>query len=492
MSLTDRLRGQYSPTLALSLFALIPYLLITSAGSLLEGEIVKDLQTTRVALGWASSMSTAGYAFGALFAGDLVQRRPRRTLFPIFAAMTLIGWLLAAFAGGPWMYGIGHVLAGLSTGMLLVVALPPVITGFRKKVTMSAGFINLGLFGAIAAGPVIGGLVAASVGWRALYFVLAGIALVALALSRSILEDNDPPKPDLPRDHVALGLAFLGTMLPFGAVAILASTGFGSAWFLVPLTIGLACFLGIFIWEELRDKPLVPIHQTLHTLPVMGTLIAAFAGGVFLAVLELTVARTMEMWQFSPLDTGLMFSPLLVGAALAALVLSKLFDTKYLPVLILAGMVLMIASGGVMLVAVEANQWPWVSVSTFLLGFGAGATVSPALFLAAFSLHSSLLPRVFAFIELVRSIGDFLMGPILLELAKTLSAPAKLNEAGVGTGIWIALGIGAAGTLLCVAMFRSAFKTLPQPQVQRWLEEDDAVAIESPGLFGMKKPAASD
>ena len=488
MSVSDRLRGQYPATLTIALVALIPYLLVTSASSLLEQEIATDLGAGQIALAWASSMSTAGYAFGALFAGDLVQRYQRRTLFPIFATMTLAGWLLAAFAHGPWMYGVGHVLAGTSTGMLLVVALPPVLTGFPYKVDFSAGFINLGLFGAIAAGPLVGGIVAASLGWRAFYFVLAAIAATALAFSRVVLEENDPPEPELKRDWGALVLSFFGTVLPFGAVAILGGADFGSPKFLVPLGIGLACFAAIFVYEEMQDAPLVPIHQTLHTLPIIGTLIAAFAGGVLLSITELTVARTMEIWHFSPLDTGLVFSPLLPGAGLAAMVLSKLFRSRWLPVLIAAGLVLMIASGALMVAATDARQWPLESVAAGLLGFGAGATVSPALFLAAFSLHSSLLPRVFAFIELVRSVGDFLMGPLLLQWAKTISGPARLAESGVATGLEIALGVGIGGTALCVAMFRSAYRGLPTPDVEAWLEDDDAVALPSPGIFGLPKP----
>ncbi|RPF71761.1 MFS transporter [Aurantiacibacter spongiae] len=480
---TDSLRGSYPATLAIALFALIPYLLVSSAGSLLEGQIQHDLEASRAALGWAGSLSTAGYAFGALFAGDLVQRHPRRRLLPLLALATCAGWLCAAIAQGPVAYVAGHVLAGLTTGMLLVVSLPPVITGFSEKVTISAGFISLGLFGAIAAGPMVGGLVAAGPGWRGFHLALAAIALSVAGFSRVVLRDNDPPNPELPRDYGALVLAFLGTVLPFSAVALLAGRSFGSAWFLVPLGIGLACFAGIFLYEERRQTPLVPIHKTIHTLPIIGTLIAAFAGGVFLSLLELSVGRTMQLWQFTPLKTGLTFSPLLLGAALAALILARLFRSRYLPVLILVGLVMMIGSGIMLIALASSSPWPWLSLALTLLGFGAGATVSPALFLAAFSLRSSLLPRVFAFIELVRSVGDFLMGPILRQYAATLAAPEPLTDHAVALSMAIALAVGVIGTIVCTVLFRAAFRRLPVPQVDTWLEEEDAVAIQSPDIF---------
>ncbi len=58
-----------------------------------------------------------------------------------------------------------------------------------------------------------------------------------------------------------------------------------------------------------------------------------------------------------------------------------------------------------------------------LNGVGIGAWVTPALFLAAFSLRSAGLQRVFAVLELLRAVAAFLVAPVLLHFAVTLAGP---------------------------------------------------------------------
>ena len=78
----------------------------------------------------------------------------------ITETVLIAGWILAAAAPGIIVYGTGFVLSGFATGMLLVIALPPAIRQFPpERVPLSAAFINVAFFGAIATGPLLGGLV---------------------------------------------------------------------------------------------------------------------------------------------------------------------------------------------------------------------------------------------------------------------------------------------------------------------------------------------
>ena len=56
-------------------------------------------------------------------------------------------------------YGVGRVLQGLMTGLLLVIALPPVIQRFPPpRMPTTAAAINIGFFGAVTVGPLLGGI----------------------------------------------------------------------------------------------------------------------------------------------------------------------------------------------------------------------------------------------------------------------------------------------------------------------------------------------
>ncbi len=478
------LRGNYALVLAITLFALVPYLIATSATELLREAIVRDTGISKAMLGLTTSLATAGYAFGALLAGDIGLRFHRRPLFALFTGSAALAWTLTVSGLGPAVFAIGFVLAGLSTGLLLVVALPPCFQHFPVgRLPVTAVFVNIALFGGIAAGPLMAGLADTGFGWRALFAGFAIIAALACLMSRVVLPHEEPPQPGLAFDWRVVALSAGATVLPFGAVAFLPATGFTSPLFLAPLGIGLACFAAIFIVEDRAREPLIKVRQMLHTLPIIGTIIASFAGGVFLTLLTLSLQRLTQIWGWSAGEAGLAFWPLLPGALLASVVIYFVFRTRYLPIMILCGMSVTAVAGGMLMAAQGPDQAGLVTAGSALLGFGAGSTVSPALFLAAFSVPSNLLGRVFAFIELVRSVGDFLIGPVLAQFAILIASGDTITTKSVDITLGIAVAMGAGTILFCAIAFLTAYRRLPVPQLKRWLEGDDAVAIDSPPVL---------
>src|SRR5437588_5820553 len=102
----------------------------------------------------------------------------------LYAALLVLGSVLSAAAQDPAMFIAGHVIQGLSTSLLLIAAVPPLAIGFpAHKLRDTAVIMNMCIFGAVALGPFIGGLQAESNAWRPLFWIVAGIALVARVLS---------------------------------------------------------------------------------------------------------------------------------------------------------------------------------------------------------------------------------------------------------------------------------------------------------------------
>jgi hypothetical protein len=164
-----------------------------------------------------------------------------------------------------------------------------------------------------------------------------------------------------------------------------------------------------------------------------------------------------------------------------------LLRTRYLPILILGGMLALIGGGSLLIAASPAAANSIASLAGIgLLGLGAGATVSPALFVTGFALSSNILGRVLALVELVRSAGDFLLGPVLLQLAHTASGASAsggnaLSEAGTRHELGVTLLLMTGATALCVALYLMGSDELPQPDIRGWLQGDEP-AICSPPL----------
>jgi hypothetical protein len=156
-----------------------------------------------------------------------------------------------------------------------------------------------------------------------------------------------------------------------------------------------------------------------------------------------------------------------------------LFKTRFTPLLVFAGL-LALSAGAVVFTGVASGGDAIVLVGSGLVGLGVGASVSPALFLAGFSLKSPQLPRVFALIELLRAVAAFMIAPIALHIAQTVGGSP---EVGTRTALWICFGLTLAGAVVAAYIYLAGRARLQAPDLEPWLE-GERPAIESPPLGG--------
>jgi MFS family permease len=477
--------GIYGISLLTAILALVPYIIVTSAYTFYRKQVSHDIGAAPTALEIIDGLSTAGYAFGALLGGDLIQRFRQRRLFLSCEALFVASCALAAAAHGIGVYGAGCILQGLTTGLLLVIALPPVIRRFPpQRMPTTAAAINIGFFGAVTVGPLLGGVTAYGHAWRIFYAVLGGVGCVTMLLALLTLPDTEPPDPRMRLDLVAIALGVPATFLPFWAVAELTGPGFASPLFIVPITVGLACFVALLLVEYHREEPLAPVKQMWHTLPIIGTLAAMIGGATFFTLLMLAQQYLVRIEHRSMLQAGLTFWPQVLGVIITASLLGLLLRTRALPLLVLGGMLVLIGAAALLLTLPSGpDARTTVLAAAGLLGLGAGATVSPGLYLAAFSLPSSIVGRAFALVELVRSVADFILAPVMLGIARAASGAMHPDAAGLHFSIWLTLGTATALTAAGVVLYVLGGAGLPRPDLAAWIERDQP-AIGSPALAG--------
>lgn len=475
--------GIYAVSLLTAILSLIPYIIVTSAYTLFRKQVSHDIGAGRTGLEIINGLSTAGYAFGALLGGDLINRFQQRPLFLICEGLFVVSCALAAAATSGVMYGAGRVLQGLMTGLLLVIALPPVIQRFPpQRMPSTAAAINIGFFGAVTVGPLLGGITAFEHAWRLFYAALGGLGCVTWLLALLTLPDAEPPKPDMRFDLAAIALGLPATVLPFWAVGELTGPGFASPLFIWPLTVGIICFVALLLVEYHRKEPLAPVKQMWHTLPIVGTLAAMIGGAAFFTLLMLAQQYLLRVEHLSMLAGGLAFWPQVVGVIITASLLGLLLRTRMLPFLVLCGMLVLIGACALLLtLRPGSDSRTTVLAAALLLGLGAGATVSPGLYLAGFSLPSRIVGRTFALVELVRSVADFILAPLMLAVAQVASGALEPNARGLHFSLWVTLGVTSVLTLAGVALYLLGGVGLPRPDLVAWIEHNRP-AIGSPPL----------
>ena len=479
------LAGRCPFVATMAILALVPYLTLSSALSPLTQFIEHDLHMGPQTLALGLGMGNAGYAVGTVLAVLFAQHFPQRLMLVIYSTLALIGTVLVASAQDPAMFIAGHILQGLCTSLLLIAAVPPLALGFgAEKLKYTAVIMGMWIFGAVAAGPVFGGIQANAHALRPLLWVAAVSALVVVLVV--LTYDHTPPaNRQAPKDPVAIGLAAAGSIAAFFGASELATHPFLSAETAIPRFGGLLLILTLITWETRSRNPLLPLGPLLEsTIPVSGVVIALCAAAASVSVSDLTLSLVTV--QHGALHAGLLFLPELAGALISAFALGKVLETKYLQHLPIVGMAFLAAGIGVFLIKVPSSPGLTL-VGSGLTGLGLGATVAPALFASGFSLPATNLQRVFAMVELLRGVAAFMIAPIFVHFATTVGGS---SAAGTRDALWISLAIVVGGSALAAFLYFAGGARPRTPHMTTFLN-GEGPAWPSPPLFGRLRGAPS-
>jgi MFS family permease len=469
----------YRSAVALVLLALTPFLVLSSAIFPLQEVLEKGTGLSERGLELTNGMANAAYCFGTVLAVQLLQRLPARRLLLAFAALFLAASLLAAWAPTPALFATGHVVQGLTTSLMLIAAVPPLVIGWPvERLRPTAVTMNLAIFGAVALGPVVGNFCAGHESWRPLFWIVAGLGAGALLFVLLTWEDKPPQDEEAPVDVVSIALAAAGCFAAFFGVSHLAEHRFLDLVVILPLLLGTALLIALIVHQYTVSDPLMPVKRLAHTIPVAAIAIAMAAGAASVTLVELT-GSALELQKADPLHSAVLFLPELGGAIFTAFLFGAIFFTRFVPALAFCGLLVLVGAGTI-LTGVATGGDATVLAGSGVLGLGVGASVSPALFSTGFSLPSGQLPRIFALVELLRGVAAFLAAPLLLHLSETAgSKPA----AGIKTAVWATTGIAALGAVFAAAVFLSGRARLERPDLERWLEGEEP-ALHSPPLGG--------
>jgi hypothetical protein len=345
--------------------------------------------------------------------------------------------------------------------------------------------VNVCVFGAVALGPVVGGIQASAHAWRPLFWIIAAIALAALVLSVLTFQDAPPVDPRRKWDPLALGLAASGCAAAFFGASELLAHRFLDAITFVPLVGGLALIVILLVAEYRGRCALLNVRPLVSTLPATGILAAICAAAASVSAIALSGVWLAH--RYPPLHAGLLYLPEFFGAALSAIAFGFAFRTRWLHYQVLAGMIFL-SAGVVVIGRVLPPTNALALIGSGLIGLGVGSSVVPALFIAGFSLPNSNLQRVFAIIELLRAVAAFMIAPILLHFAFTIGQSVS---SGTTSALWICFGISAGGALVGVCLYTLGGVRPLAPSLERWFGGQEPGWYSPPLLARIRRRTTS-
>ena len=443
-------RGRWWPLVAICTGTFMLLIDITIVNVALP-EVSRDLDTSFAQLQWVVDVYALGLASMVLGAGSLADLYGRRRIYLVGLLVFAFASLACGLAPNAELLIAARAVQGLGGAAMFATTIALVNTSYQGRDRGTAFGVWGAVVGAAAAlGPLVGGALT-ELSWRWIFFVNLPLCVFAVVLTLMVLAEArqpDAPRPDIP----GIALFTLGAgALVFGLIRA-ASDGWAqpAAW--APLAAGLVLLVGWVAVERRRRAPMLDMalfRSRSFTGIMLGALLLNFAAFASLIYATLWL-QSIE--GFSPLQSGLVFVPVSATSFVVALFAGRALTGRP-PRFVLAGGLLLIGIGGLLLAVVDAGRsWAVLLPGLTVLGVGIGIcnpTVASAALNAVPRERSGMASGA---VNTARQLG-FAIGIAVLGGVFTAGAGTALREGGAADAgsLAIALSAGQAPRLLAEA-----------------------------------------
>ncbi|MFI8340172.1 MFS transporter [Streptomyces sp. NPDC085639] len=338
----------------------------------------RDLDASVSGLQWSIDAYTLVLASLLMLAGSTADRIGRRKVFVAGLVAFTVGSLLCSLAPSlDWLI-VFRMVQAVGGAMLNPVAMSIITNTFTDPAERARAIGVWGAVGGIsmAAGPLIGGVLVDSVGWRSIFLINLPIGLAALALTLRHIQESRAARPRRPDPlGQVLVIALLGS-LTYGIIEAPAA-GWRSPLIMGCAVVAVASFVGLLIHEPRCKEPLIDL-RFFRSAPFSGATViaisafAGLAGFLFLNTLYLQDVRGL-----SALHAGLYMLPMAGLTVLFAPLAGRLVGSRGPRICLLIAGVSMAASGLLFALFEAETSNPLLFTGYMLFGLGFGMVNAP-------------------------------------------------------------------------------------------------------------------
>jgi DHA2 family methylenomycin A resistance protein-like MFS transporter len=349
-------------------------------------QIAGEFATPTSALQWIIDAYSLAFATLLLTAGVAGDRFGSRRIFLAGLALFAVASLACGLAPSVSALIAARAAQGMGGALILPTSLALIAHACGDnepaRIRMIGWWSASGAL-AVAAGPVIGGLIISGLGWRPIFLVNLPLCVLGAWLTWSKVAETET-HVDGRFDLAGLIAAALALFVLTGAVIEAGAWGWADPWVLAGFCgaaiIGLA-FLKI---EAATAKPMLP----LGLLRSPGFSAAAFVGAVisltFFGLVFVLSLYFQQIRGYSPAVAGLAFLPLTAIITLANVASGQLSARIGFRLPMVAGMLIAATGNGLLLFhRLDSNaSFPIIAVGLLLISTGTGVA-APAMVAAA-------------------------------------------------------------------------------------------------------------
>lgn len=290
--------------------------------------IHRDLGASITGLQWVIDAYTMVVASLLMMAGSMADRFGRRRVFQTGLVIFMLGSLLCSLAPDIHALIVFRVLQALGATMLNPVAMSIIANTFHEPKARARA---IGIWGAVAGvsmalGPLIGGALTQSIGWRSIFWINLPIGTAAMVLAVLYIPES---KAAQARRVDPLGQALVFIALAALTYAVIEGPHIG--WH-TPIIIGLfvlsaLAVIGLVACEPRRKEPLIDLRFFRSAPFSSATVIAICSFSAFSGFLFLNAIYLQEVRGYSAFQTGLCTLPMALATILCSPFSGRLIGT---------------------------------------------------------------------------------------------------------------------------------------------------------------------
>ncbi|MER5890580.1 MFS transporter [Streptomyces sp. NPDC001941] len=352
-------------------------------------DMAASLGSTFSGLQWVIDVYALVLAALLLGAGAAADQLGRRRAYLAGTGLFALASLACGLASSTGALVAARAVQGLGAAAMFATTLSLLGAAYQGR----RRSVALGVWGAVsgaaaALGPVLGGVLTQSFGWRWIFFVNLPVAAVAMALTLRAVRPDGPRRGGRVDWAGTVAFALAAGAATYGVVRA-GEQGWASARTLATFALALAALVVFVLVERRVAAPLIDL-RLLRGRSFVTVLVAACAfNAAAFAVLPYTSIWLQTLLGMSPVRAGLALLPLAGTSFVIAALAGRLLHGAPARFVVGGGMVLIGAGTLAQGVLGAASSWTALLPGLVVAGLGVGL-VSPGLAGAALA---SVPPR---------------------------------------------------------------------------------------------------
>ncbi len=418
------------------------YFAIILDGSVLNVAIPTIRSHLHASLGgaqWVLNAYTLTLAGLLLTFGALGDRIGLRRIFLIGAAVFTAASAACATAPSVPALIAERVAQGLGAAALLPATLALIPYLFRERegrARATVVWVGIGA-GAVALGPLVGGLLIGALGWRSIFLINVPIGIVSLTLGARAIAET--PRRHRAVDRLGQATAIVALGLVTAAIIRGGQSGWGSPVTIGMLAAGLLVGVGFWTTEHRSATPMLPPTFFANRPRTVAVASASLMGFLFYGTLFMMSLYFQDLRGWSPATAGVALLPLTVGTLVGPFLLYGPLSRRFgHPVMLVAGFVCAGLGIAVLSGTGSHTEYPLIAAGLLLVGLASTISFSALTSLLLGSVSEDQSGLASGVQNTTRQAGALMAVSIL---------GAVLNARAFGTrlgGAFIVLGVAAA------------------------------------------------